>query len=89
MIARLQRSIHYQFVTYYNITMLTPKRLETLIDTTKMVGEFYLTAAIHPCNFPELNEIESLNGTNGFVVACNLYTKQQFLFHESQMHRIV
>ena len=69
--------------------MLTPKRLDQLIDTTKMAGEFYVTAVIHPCNFPELNEIESLNGKYGFLVACNIQTKQQFLFHESQMHRIV
>lgn len=69
--------------------MLTSRRLSQLIDTTKMVGEFYITAVIHPSNYPELNEIESLNGSHGFLVACNVRTKQQFLFHESQMHRIV
>lgn len=69
--------------------MLTEKRLQRLINETIGVGEFYVTAVIHPFNYPELNEILSLNQTKGLLVACNLRCKQQFLFHESQMHRIM
>lgn len=68
--------------------MLTDNRLIKLILETKLVGMFYNSAVCNPCNYPEVNNIESLNGISGLFVACNIRYKQTYLFHESQMERM-
>lgn len=68
--------------------MLTEARLQKLITETKMTGKFYAAAVLHPANYPELGNITCLNGTQGLLVASKLNTKELFLFHDSQMHRI-
>ena len=69
--------------------MLTEDRLRKLISSTKMVGMFYESAVCNPCNYPEINNIESLNGMSGLIVACNLRYKDVFLFHESYMENLI
>lgn len=67
---------------------LTEPRLQRLVSETIMVGKFYCSAVLHPCNYPELLNIESLNGISGLIVACDIRYKQSYLFHDSQMQRV-
>lgn len=73
----------------YTHKKITEDRLRRLVSETIMVGEFYISAVGHPCNYPEVLSIESLNGISGLIIACNIQYKQSFLFHESQMQRII
>lgn len=68
--------------------MIKASRLKKLISETKMVGRFYVSAVLHPANYPELENILDLSGLFGLRVACCLTYKQEFLFHISQLHRL-
>lgn len=68
--------------------MIKVSRLESLIAETKMVGRFYVSAVLHPANYSELENILDLSGLFGLRVACCLTYREEFLFHESQLHRL-
>ena len=67
---------------------ITPDRLDRLIYETRMTGRFFTSGVTHPANYPEVLNIESLNGVQGLRVACDLVWRSAFLFHESQSHRL-
>lgn len=71
------------------LQMLTEYRLLKLLSEVKMVGRIFNSALTHPANYPEIHDIEELNGISGLIVACDIQYKQSYLFHESQMYRII
>ena len=46
--------------------------IERIISDTKMAGQYYLGALLHPCNHPDADIDELIDGNHGLVVACDL-----------------
>lgn len=69
---------------------MTPyPKIEQLISETKMVGRYGLTALWHPTNHPSVNLVELINGGHGLRVACDIDNRNPYLFHNSQLDRIL
>lgn len=65
-------------------------KIDQLISETKMAGRYGLTALWHPANHPDVDLDKLINGGYGLRVACDLDgLRNAYLFHESQLHRIL
>lgn len=65
-------------------------KIDQLISETKMAGRYGLTALWHPTNHPDIDLDKLINTGYGFRAACNLDgMRYPYLFHESQLHRIL
>lgn len=65
-------------------------KIDQLISETKMAGRYGLTALWHSANHPDVDLDKLINGGYGLRAACDLDGyRYAYLFHESQLHRIL
>lgn len=66
------------------------KTVESLVSDTKLVGRFFKSAVWHPANYGHL--ICKLDwsdlATYGVYQACDLASKEEFIFHEVYKDRL-